>query len=117
MDLAPDVAEQALDRRVDVLVGVEVAGGILRDLGEARLDLVELLSREEPGGGQAPRVLGRRLAVVRQELGVVGAQELPDLGVESALDPARPRGHAGDYALLARARGRVQLGLERRRSG
>ena len=45
VDLAPDVAEETLDRRVDVLVRLEVAVGILRDLGEARLGLVELLVR------------------------------------------------------------------------
>ena len=56
-----------------------------------------------PGGGEASRVLGRRLAVVRQELGVVDAQEAPHVGVESALDPACPRRHTCDYALLARA--------------
>ena len=90
---------------MDVLVRVEVARRVLRDLGEASLDLVQLLSREQPRGGQATRVLSGRLAVVRQELRVIGAEELPDLSVECSLDPSRPRGHAGDYArLVARAR-------------
>ena len=77
------------------------AVGILRDLGEARLGLVELLVGQQARRGKAARVLGSRLAVVRQELGVVDAQEAPHVGVERALDPSRPRRHAGDYALLA----------------
>ena len=43
VDLPADVTEQPLDRRVHVLVGLEVAGRVLRDLRQARLGLVELV--------------------------------------------------------------------------
>ena len=46
MDLAADVPEQPLDRRVHVLVGIEVGGRILGDLRKASLDLVELFRRQ-----------------------------------------------------------------------
>ena len=46
-------------------------------------------------------MLGGRLAVVREELGVVDAQEPPDVRVESALDPPGPGRHPADYALVA----------------
>ncbi len=110
VDLAADVAEQPLDRGVHVLVRLEVAVRILRDLGEAGLRLVELLLGQQPGRGESSRVLGRRLAVVRQQLGVVDAQEAPHVGVERALDPPCPGRHA---AILARCARSVQLGLER----
>ena len=101
VDLAPDVAEEPLDRGVDVLVRLEVAVRVLRDLGEPRLGLVELLVGEQPGGGEPTCVLGGRLAVVRQELGVVDAQEAPHVGVESGLDPPLPGRHP---AIFARSR-------------
>ena len=115
VNLSPDLAQQALDRRVDVLVRVEVALGLLGDLGEPALDLLELVLRQDLRGGEAPGVLGRRLAVVREELGVVDAQEPPDIRVESALDPAGPGRHPADYALVAaRSPGGVELRLEGR---
>ena len=40
MDLAADIAEPPLDRRVHVLVGALDPLWILRDLGETGLDLV-----------------------------------------------------------------------------
>ena len=44
MDLAPDLAEQALDRRVDVLVLRAPTGlALLGDLRQSALDLVELV--------------------------------------------------------------------------
>ena len=98
VDLAADVPEETLDRGVDVLVRLEVAVGVLGDLGEARLDLVELLFGQEPGGGETTRVLGGRLAVVRQELRVVDAQEAPYVGVERGLDPALPCRHTSIFA-------------------
>jgi len=50
-------------------------------------------------------VFARRLAVVRQELRVIGAKELPDFRIEASLDPAGPGRHAADYArLVARPR-------------
>ena len=98
MDLAADVPEETLDRGVDVLVRLEIAVGVLGNLGESRLGLVELLFGQQPGGGQAARVLGRRLAVVRQELRVVDAQEAPYVGVEGGLDPALPCRHTSIFA-------------------
>ena len=98
VDLAPDLAELPLDRGVDVLVRLEVAVRVLRDLGEARLGLVELLVGQQTGGREPSCVLGGRLAVVRQELGVVGAQEPPHVGIESALDPPCPGGHTSIFA-------------------
>ena len=101
VDLAADVAEQPLDRGVDVLVGLEVPVRVVRDLGEPPLDLVELLGGQEPGLEQPLRVLTRRLAVVREQRGVVRAQELPHVRVEARLDPRLPSGHAW---ILARTR-------------
>src|SRR5262245_31284646 len=43
---------------------------------------------------QSLRVLERRRAVVRQQLGVVAAQELPHVGRQLALDAAGPERHA-----------------------
>ena len=40
-------------------------------------------------------MLGGRLAVVREKLGVVDPEELPDVVIQLALDPPRPRRHAG----------------------
>ena len=93
MDLAAEVAELALDRAVHVLVLGEIAGRVLRDLGEPRLRLGELVVREQPGAVQPLGVLEARLAVVREELGVVGVEERPDRRVERAADPARPERH------------------------
>ena len=93
VNLASDVAEKALDRRVDVLVRIDVAVRILCDLGQTCLRVVELLGRQQPCASQPARVLGGRLAVVRQELGIVDAQESPDLGVQRATDSPRPRRH------------------------
>ena len=60
-------------------------------------------SERRPASPQALRVDGRGLAVVRQELVVVGAQKLPDRRVQvRAARPARPEGHA-----RARARPRA----------
>ena len=50
---------------------------------------------------QPPRVHGRCLAVVRQKLGVVGAQERAHRRVERAADTPAPEGHA---LIFARAR-------------
>ena len=52
---------------------------------------------------QPPRVLERRRAVVREQLGVVAAQELPHLGSEPAADAAGPERHAS-AALRFRSR-------------
>ena len=93
VDLPPDVAELTLDRAVDVLVLGQVPGRVERDLGETLLDLGELVVREQAGAVQPPGVLEARLAVVRQELGVVRVEEGPDRRVERAADAARPERH------------------------
>ena len=84
----------ARPRRVEVLLRG------LSDLRQPTLDLVELLGAQAAGSEPA-RVLGRGLAVVREELGVVGAEELPHLGVELLPDPPLPGRHA---VILARFR-------------
>ena len=50
---------------------------------------------------QPPRVHGRRLAVIRQKLGVVAAEEGAHGRVERAADAPAPEGHA---LIFARAR-------------
>ena len=52
----------------------------------------------------------RRLDVVGEELGVVGAQELLDLGRELGADAPRPERHAG---ASLRSRAARELDLER----
>ena len=72
VDLAADLSEPALDRGVDVLVFRRgLAAG--SDLREPRLREPELRLGQETGGVQAPCMDERRLAVVGQELAVVGA--------------------------------------------
>ena len=91
VDLAADVAEQALDRRVDVLVGgLEIVDG---DPGEAPLDLGELVGREQPGCLEPRGVDQRSLQVVREQLVVGRAQELPHLRGEGRPDAPGPEGH------------------------
>ena len=78
MDLPPDVAEQALDHGVDVLVVRETIRG-----GHRRKDplrLLELRVVEQAGGMQAPGMEPRAFEVVRQQLGVVRQEIRPDLG-------------------------------------
>ena len=91
MDLAADVAEQALDRGVDVLVCVvDVVDG---DRREAFLDFAELVGRQEARGLEPPCVDERALDVVGQQLVILRAQERPDLGSEAGSDAARPERH------------------------
>ena len=86
MDLASDVAELALDRRMHVLVG-----GIDRvDRRQLVGHLGELGIVEDPGFVQAARVQERRLQVIGQQLGVVGAQESPHLRCEARRDASGP---------------------------
>ena len=86
MDLAADVAELALDRRVHVLVG-----GVDRvDRGELLGHFGELGVVEDPRLVQAARVQQRRLQVVGQQLRVVGAQEGPHLRCEARRDASGP---------------------------
>ena len=102
MDLPADVAEQTLDRRMDVLV-LRLDPAARRDLDEARLGLGQLVVVEQPRGVQAACVHGRCLAVVRQQLGVVGAQERGHGRVERTPDPARPERHTFVVARLRAA--------------
>ena len=87
MDLAPDLPEQPLDRRVDVLVGLEDRDGSCA-IAEALLDLAQLVRREEPRAVEPRCMLGRGRAVVGKELEIVDAQELPHGGIELALGAA-----------------------------
>ena len=115
VDLAADLAEQPLDRGVDVLVGLDVAGRVLRDLREARLGLVELLVRQQAGRSEPPRVLGGRLAVVRaaaRRRRRAGSATRRGRGRPRPCPPRSSRGRLCP-ARGARSRG-VQLGLERR---
>ena len=89
VDLPPDLAKLGLDVRVHVLGcridGVETAERV-PDLGELRIV-------EDSRGVQTLGVQQRALHVVRQELGVVGLEELPHLGRELRADPSRPERH------------------------
>ena len=89
MDLAADLAELTLDRRVHILVG-----------GVDPLDRRQLLGHlrefgvgEDAGGLEALSVQERALKVVGEKLGVVRMQEIPDLGAELRIDPAGPQRH------------------------
>ena len=111
VDLLTERPEEPLDRRMDVLVGLEDRGRVERDLGEAPLHLGELVRVQEPGAVQPAGVLRGRLAVVRQELGVVRAQEIPHGGVQRATDAARPERHGPILRIRRRRRGRSGPGL------
>ena len=90
VDLLADVAELPLDRGVGVLV-------LRLDRiapYECVADLCELGGVEKPCRVQTLRMLKRRGPVVREQLRVVGAEELPDLGGELAADAAGPERHA-----------------------
>ena len=89
VDLAADVAELPLDRRVHVLVG----GIDLLDHRELLGHLRELGVVEDACGVQTLGVEQRALDVVREQLRVVRVQEVPDLGRELRLDAAGPEGH------------------------
>src|SRR5439155_22660213 len=73
VNLATDIAEQPLDRRVDVLVRFrDVVNG---DQSEPFVHLIELFGREQSSITEAFRVQCRRVEVVREQLRVVRAQE------------------------------------------
>jgi hypothetical protein len=91
VDLPADLAEQALDRRVDVLVGLlEI---VERDRRKPLFGVRELGVGEEARRVQPVRVEQRSLEVVGQQLVVVRAQEAPDFGRERGPDAARPERH------------------------
>ena len=73
---------------MDVFVALHECGRIVRDRREALLDVRELIRVEEAGAVQPRRVLGRRRAVVREELRVVRTEQLPHGGVELPADTA-----------------------------
>ena len=101
MDLPPDVAEQALDHGVDVLVVREtVRRGHRR---EDPLRLLELSAVEQAGGMQAPGMEPRAFEVVRQQFGVVRQEVRPDLGRHPFTDPARPESHVVSAVTRLRA--------------
>ena len=70
---------------MDVLVVREVAGGIARDGHQPLLRVGDLLVAQQPCGVESPGVLERRLAVVREKLGIVAAEKLPHGRVERSL--------------------------------
>ena len=88
VDLPSDRPELALDRRVDVLVVREVPGRVAPDGRQPLLCVGELLVAEQPGSMEPLGVLEGRLAVVREQLGVVAAEELPHGRVERSLRPS-----------------------------
>ena len=67
--------------------------GSYSSLVEQALGLGELVVVEQAGRVQPPRVHGGRLAVVGEQLGVVGGQELGHLGRELAADASGPERH------------------------
>jgi hypothetical protein len=93
VDLPPHGPEQALERGVDVLVPGQEPRPLLPDVPEPRLHLLQLGGVEQPRLPEPARVHQRRLAVVREQLGVVGPQELGDLRRKRALDTRRPQRH------------------------
>src|SRR5581483_2856088 len=93
VDLPPDLAELALDRRVDVLCVREERAALAEGL-EPRFDLAKLRVGQQARLVEPPGMHRRALAVVGKELGVVRAEEVPDLGCEADRDPPRPLRHA-----------------------
>ncbi len=93
VDLAADLAERPLERRMDVLVG-SVVDALSGDPLECRLHLGELGVAQEPRLPEASRVRRGRLAVIREQLSVFGAQEVPHLQRELRSDPSGPERHA-----------------------
>ena len=90
LDLPPDLAELRLDERVHVF-----GRGVDRvETAECLLYLRELAVVEDSRSMQALGMQERALHVVRQQLGVVGLQELPHLGRELRAHPSRPERHA-----------------------
>ena len=98
VDLPPDLAEQPLDRAVDVLVLGTQWHRATGDLGEPRLRLGELAVVQQARRVQPPRVHGRCLAVVGQELGVVRTEERAHRRIERAADAPAPERHASVFA-------------------
>ena len=101
VDLPPDVAEQPLDRRVHVLVGVEVPVRILCDLGQARL---RPRRAPRPSGGPPPRDASRARTSPRSR--TAGARRRRRAGSATRRGrersrPGLPTSSPGDYALLA----------------
>ena len=89
MDLAADVAELPLDRRMHVLVGGIDLVDRRQLLGHlCELGVVENARRVQPFGVQQ-----RALEVEGQKLGVVRVQEVPHLRRELRIDAAGPQGH------------------------
>ncbi len=89
VDLPPDLAELGLEERVHVF-----GSGVDRvEPAERLTHLGELAIVEDSRGVEPLGVQQRALHVVRQELGVVGLEELPHLGRERRADPSRPERH------------------------
>ena len=91
VDLGAERPEQALDRRVNVLV--LLCYHVNTITREQALRLRGLGVGEDPRRRQAPRMERGRPAVVGKELRVLGPEELPDLGGQAAPDAAGPERH------------------------
>ena len=104
MDLRSDLAEPAFDQRMDVLV-VGRADRLVAQLRETRAHLVELVVAQEARPVEPLGVDEGGVAVVRQELEVVPAEEAPDLRSRlTAAGAARPESHtASRFRALAAA--------------
>ena len=93
VDLAADGAEEPFDRRVDVLV-VRLRSSLDGDPVERGLDVGELRVGEKPAFMQAARMNSRRKTVVREQLSVVRAQEVPHRLRNVGVHASRPERHA-----------------------
>jgi len=93
VDLAADRAEKPLDRGMNILV-VRLGPSFHGDPVEGGLDIGELGIGEQTAFMQAARMNTRRQAVVREQLGVVGAQEVPDRLRDLGIHSSGPEGHA-----------------------
>ena len=100
VDLAADVAEHAARSRSGrPRRPRRTRSGLCAISASRRSASVELLRGEDPGGSEAAGVLGGGVAVVRQQLAVVGVEELPDGRVDAAAGAAAPEGHVRLLAL------------------
>ena len=92
MNLAAQIAEQALDRGVDVLVGIghaALAGDPVERLG----NLHQFLGADESSSAQALGVLLGGRAVVGKKLAVGCAQKFRHFRRKLLLDSVRPKWH------------------------
>jgi hypothetical protein len=92
VDLAAELAELPLDRGVDVFV-LRLDRALLRNPDERGARRFELVAGQEPGRVEPLGMERGGLAVVREQLGVVGVQERLDLRREARGGARRPERH------------------------